>query len=328
MATRRLFIKSMAAAALGTVLPGSIRPVAAGVSAKDPKQTPGYFRQMIGEIEVTTLYDGGVRSDPKLLHGINGQELADLLATACYAGADGRYPTSINAFLVNTGDSLLLVDTGAGAYFGKLGGRLAASIREAGYRPEQIDAILLTHLHSDHALGLVDAAGKPLFPQARVRVSAAEVEYWLRDGAETRVNEGQRKVLPALRAALAPYQATGKLLPFAFGEAPAPGVEAVPLTGHTPSHCGYRLRSKDESILFWGDLVHCLPVQFPRPAVSIDYDTDQPAAVTTREALFSRLAPENGWVAGAHLPFPGLGHIRPAGPGFVWWPAIIAPPSA
>lgn len=329
MINRRNFIQGAAITALGSAMGLSVLPAAAAAVPKVSRQAPGYFRMMIGDIEVTTLYDGGLRSDPKHLHGASAQELATLLATACYTGEDGRYPTSINVFLINSGNNLLLVDTGVGAYFGERGGRLSASLRDAGYQPEQIDTILLTHLHSDHALGLVDAAGKPLFPRAQVRVSAAEVDYWLRDGAETRVNVGQREVLPSLRAALAPYRATGKLVPFAVGEAPAPGVEAVPLIGHTPGHSGYRLRSKDESILFWGDTVHCLPVQFPRPAVSIDYDVDQPAAVATREALFSRLAPQNGWVAGAHLPFPGIGHIKSAGSGYVWWPAIYtAPPTA
>lgn len=320
MATRRQFLTGATVAALGAVFTGPIRPAVAGASPKASRQAPGYFRLPVGEVEVTALYDGGVELMPEILHGASPQELDNLLADACLDPAKG-WPVAINAFLLNSGTNLILVDTGVGTYFGDKAGRLATNIRESGYRPEQIDTILLTHLHSDHALGLVDGAGKPLFPTAKVRVHADEIAYWLSPGAEGRVTEGQRKVLPALRAAVAPYQAAGTFGTFVWGEAPAPGVEAVPLAGHTPGQSGYRVSSKGESILFWGDIVHCLPAQFPHPEISIDFDVDQTTAIATRKRLMASLAKGREWVAGAHLPFPGIGHIRPVGSGFVWWPA-------
>ncbi|EFL50778.1 conserved hypothetical protein [Solidesulfovibrio fructosivorans JJ]] len=323
MLSRRGFIKGAAVAAVGTMVGVPARPAVAGPSAKVSRQVPGYFRLPVGDIEVTALYDGGVTIPAKILHGATPQEIDVLLRDACIDPEQGL-PTAINAFLVNTGNHLLLVDTGAGTAFGDKGGLLPGNIRAAGYDPREIGVVLLTHLHSDHALGLTDGAGRAVFPQARVRAAAAEAAYWLGPDAEQRIPEAQRKMLPAIKAALAPYQEAGRFSTFAPGETPAQGVEAVALAGHTPGHTGYRLASKGQGILFWGDIVHGMAVQFPRPEVSIDFDIDQPAAVATRTALMKSLAKGNEWVAGAHLPFPGLGHLRQAGAGYAWCPALYA----
>jgi glyoxylase-like metal-dependent hydrolase (beta-lactamase superfamily II) len=286
------------------------------------RQVPGYFRKQLGRFEITALFDGAVQSRPQLLHGVSPQNVENLLEAAGFDPKSGHYQTSINAFCINTGDNLILVDAGVGTAFGDKGGRLAANLGAAGYRPEQIDTVLLTHLHSDHAFGLVDAAGRPLFPQATVRVHQAEAAYWLAPGAEERVYAPQRRGVPTLRAALAPYQAKGKFAAFASGEVPIPGLEAVLLAGHTPGHCGYRLGAGADGILFWGDTIHCQAVQFPRPEVSIDYDVDQAAAVATRTPLMAALAADRTWVAGAHLPFPGIGRLWPHGHGYAWIPAL------
>ncbi len=326
MLSRRFFLQGAALAALGTVLDGATRPASAASPAQVSRQAPGYFRLMVGDVEVTAIYDGGVPISPALLHGASPEAVNAALEAAFIDPKVGA-PTAINAFLVNGGQGLVLVDTGVGTYFGDKAGLLASNIAAAGYKPEQVEAVLLTHLHSDHALGLVDGAGKALFPKAKVRVHEADVAYWLSPGAENRVTEGQRKVLPALRAALAPYQAAGTLTAFASGEVPFPGVEAELNAGHTPGHCAYRVRSKGASILFWGDIAHCLAVQFPLPGVTIDFDADQPKAAADRQALMAKLAKDKEWVAGAHLPFPGIGRIQAVGEGYAWWPAVYGVPS-
>jgi glyoxylase-like metal-dependent hydrolase (beta-lactamase superfamily II) len=323
MISRRNFIQGAAMAAMGSVLGHTALPAIAAGVPKVSRQSPGYFRMMLGEIEVTAVYDGGVVIPPKILHGASPQELATLLEDACIDPNVGS-PTAINAFLVNTGRNLLLVDTGAGSYFGDKAGMLAGNIHAAGYDPKQVDTVLLTHLHSDHALGLVDAAGKPLFSEARIRVRKDEAAYWLDDALLAKAPKRQQQFLTALHLAPAPYVTAGTFTPFASGEAPAPGVEAESFPGHTPGHCGYRIRSQGESLLFWGDIVHCQAAQFPHPEVSIDFDVDQAAAVATRKPLMASLAAEGNWVAGAHLPFPGIGHIKAAGSGHVWWPAAYA----
>jgi len=323
MINRRSFLRGAALVAAGAMVGRTALPAAAGPVPKISRQAPGFFRMLLGDVEITAVYDGGVSLSPQLLHGASPQEVNALLEEACIDPKTG-FPASINAFLVNTGQNLILIDTGAGTYFGNKAGLLAENLRAAGYAPEQIDTVLLTHLHSDHALGLVDGAGKPLFTNATVRVHEAEVAYWLRADAEQRVTEGQRKVMPMLRAAVAPYQAAGTFKSFATGERPVPGLEAELIPGHTPGHCGYGIRSGESSLLFWGDVTHCLPVQFPRPAVTIDFDADQGQAFPAREQVMAQAAREKRWVAGAHLPFPGIGHVRARDAGYAWLPAMYA----
>ena len=320
MVDRRIVLKGIAALACGMLAAGTARRVLAAASADVSGREPGFFRLSVGDVEVTALLDGGGTIAPEILHGAPPQEIDTLLR---HAGIDPQQgaPVDINAFLIRSGAHLLLVDTGAGTAFGKRAGLLPQSIRAAGCDPREIGVVLLTHLHADHARGLVDGAGNALFPQARVRVHEAEAAYWLGDGAEQRVSKRSLTGLAALAAAVAPYKEAGRFTTFATGETPAPGVEAVFLPGHTPGHCGYRIASKGESILFWGDIVHCLAVQFPRPEVSIDYDVDQAAAVATRKPLMASLAGGREWVAGAHLPFPGLGRVTAAGTGYAWQPA-------
>ena len=310
MLSRRSFVKGAAVAAVGSIVGRPPLPVAASAS-KVSRQVPGYFRLEVGDFEITALYDGGLFNDPKILHGATPGEIAALLKAAGFWTKGGQYPIPINAFLINSGRNLILVDTGAGANFGGKAGLLPSNLRAAGYDPGQIDTVLLTHLHSDHAMGLADQAGHPVFPNATVRVHEAEAAYWLDKNA-------------GVRAAVAPYKAAGAFATFATGATPVSGVEAEPVIGHTPGHCCYRVRSRGENILFWGDIVHCLPVQFPRPEVSIDFDVDQHAAVAARNQLMAAATEEKCWVAGAHLPFPGIGLLQASPPGYQWWPALYA----
>ncbi len=333
MISRRAFLAS---AALLAAAPATAwtPPAAAGAPPRRATQVPGYFRLLVGDVEVTAVYDGQGRIDPAILHGAPPQVMAALLEEGCIDPKAG-IPVAINAFLVNTGRNLMLVDTGAGTYFGARAGFAADNIRAAGYAPEQIDTILLTHLHSDHALGLANVDGGPAFLEAVVRVRDVELAYWLDDALLAQAPPEKKRTLTALRQALSPYAQAGRLTPFALGQSPAPGVEAVPVPGHTPGHCGFRVGTAGQSLLAWGDVVHALAVQFPRPAISLDYDVDQPAAVAARADLMARLAGKQEWIAGAHLPFPGIGRIRArecAGfassdeAGFAWVPAAYGKP--
>lgn len=297
---------------------------AAGLACAEPPgakmtQVPGYFRMALGDFEVTALYDGGVRLPAAILKGAPQKDIARALERA-FTDPQTGIPTAVNAFLVNTGRNLVLVDTGAGTYFGPKAGYLAENIRASGYDPAQVDTVLVTHLHSDHVLGLTDKDGKPVFPNAVVRVAEIEAAYWLSPETEAKAPAERKKIFPAIRAALAPYQASGKFRTFAEGETLLPGTEVKPLYGHTPGHCGYLFASGGQSLLFWGDVIHSHAVQFARPQVTIEFDTDQKAAMATRKRVLAEAAREGFWVAGAHLPFPGIGHVRAEGKGYAWLP--------
>jgi glyoxylase-like metal-dependent hydrolase (beta-lactamase superfamily II) len=310
--TSNTWLRSAAAAFATAVL-----LTAAHAAAPQLKTSaPGYYRLMLGAIEVTPLNDGTFPMPVgKLLTGVSAQELDTALGRSFLKDP---VETSVNGFLINTGSKLVLIDTGGGA-FGPTSGNLVSNLKAAGYEPAQVDEIYITHFHGDHVGGLL-VAGKRAFPNAVVRASRQEADYWLsmtnRDAAPADRRDGFQHAMDAL----APYVAAGKFKPFDGDVELVPGVRAQAAFGHTPGHTVYVVESAGQKLLLWGDLMHVASVQFPDPSVAIRFDSDSPAAVAQRQKIFADAADKGYWVAGAHLPFPAIGHLRAAasGSGYVF----------
>ncbi|QXI09947.1 MBL fold metallo-hydrolase [Pseudomonas zeae] len=301
--------------------------VISGAMAQAPQQgtqAPGYFRLALGDYEVTALFDGYNDLSPKLLQGMSQSQIRALLARRSIETPGVQ--TAFNAFLVNTGKQLILVDSGAGQCIGATAGQLVANMQAAGYRPEQVDTVLLTHLHLDHVCGLVDAQKQPLFTHATVYAAKAEADYWLDPAALAKAPAGAREFFKIAQDSTAPYVAAGRFKTFAAGQSPLPGlVEATLEAGHTPGSTTYRFTSQTQSIVFMGDLVHNLAVQFEHPEVSIGFDVNSAQAINARQAVFSAAVASKTWVTAAHLPFPGIGHITAQGKHFQWVPVEYGP---
>ena len=272
-------------------------------------QAPGFYRAMLGDFELTVLSDGTLPFDvSKLLTNITPAQLdADLSRAFLHEPVE----FSVNAFLINTGARLVLIDTGTGTSFGPGVGRLLQNLKAAGYAPEQIDEIYITHMHGDHIGGLTQA-GKAVFANALVRASQNEADYWLSEKTMSSLPEGNRGGLRAAQAALKPYVDSGRFRPFSGDAELAPGIRGLAAFGHTPGHAVYLVSSRNEHLLVWGDLMHVAAVQFPDPQTTITFDSDSPAAARTRLKFLAEAAREGWLVGGAHLPFPGLGHVRSA----------------
>ena len=292
--------------------------------AKQQAQVPGFYRMALGEFEVTALYDGYVKLDPKLLKGASAEDVQSLLAKMFLESSKG-VQTAVNAYLVNTGSQLVLIDTGAAQCFGPTLGVIQSNLKAAGYSPEQVDTVLLTHLHPDHACGLQGVEGKAAFPNATVYVPQAEADFWLSEEVAAKAAESSQGMFKMARAAVAPYVASERLKRYAEGSPLVPGIASVALHGHTPGHSGYLLSSAGQSLLVWGDIVHSHAVQFARPEVAIEFDVDSAQAIATRKKVFADAARDKLWVAGAHLPFPGIGHVRAEGAGYAWVPVEYGP---
>ena len=290
----------------------------------DQTPAPGIYRMMLGQFQVTALSDGTVTIPlDKLLTEIKPATLAASLQASHLAP---MAETSINAFLINTGTQLVLVDTGAGDLFGlpmgEHAGRLQRSLRNAGYAPEQIDVVLLTHIHADHSGGL-SHDGQRLFPQAQVYVDRHDSEFWLNPANRAGAAESQRHGFDEAQAMLAPYVAAGKLTPFNGGDEIVPGIRAVAAYGHTPGHSYYAVESGGQKLLLLGDMLHAGAVQFPHPGTTIRFDVDAAAAKAQRAGEMADAAKNGYWVGAAHLSFPGIGHIarEEKGDGYRWLPA-------
>lgn len=279
--------------------------------------SPSYSHAMIGTVEVTALSDGTVDLPvDELLAGTTPEAVAAVLDAAFL---ELPLETSDNAFLVNTGEALILVDAGAGTLFGPTLGHLMESLAAAGFEPSQVDHVVLTHMHPDHVGGLLAGAGMA-FPEAIVHASQAEAEAWLDEAKLAAAPEESRPFFEGPIAALAPYIAAGRFEPIAGDVEIAPGVRSVSIPGHTDGHLGVWVESEGEALLVWGDVVHVAAVQFADPAVTIAFDSHADEAASERAALFEDAATRGYLVAGAHLPFPGWGHVRAAGDAYEWLP--------
>ncbi|NMF63125.1 MBL fold metallo-hydrolase [Brasilonema octagenarum UFV-E1] len=289
--------------------------IAIGKTAKT--QVPGVYSFMLGDFTITALSDGTLPQDlPKLLTNTNPAEIDRLLHSSFLTNP---VEASINAFLIDTGDKQVLVDTGSGELFGpKLGGKLQVSLKAAGYAPDEIDTVLLTHIHSDHSGGLVKG-DQLMFPTATVYVGKPDVDFWL-NPANAERSQLDRKYFDEAVKTVKPYLDAGKLKPFSGKTVILPGITARPTPGHTPGHSFFLVQSGGESIEFWGDILHVASVQFPKPEITIVYDVDPNAAAVQRAKQFADAQISRRLVAGAHLPFPGVGHIRAEGKGYAWVP--------
>lgn len=295
----------------------------AGAAAPVQKtQVPGYYRMIVGDFEVTALYDGYIDLDSALLKNTTPKEVQSLLARMFVQGP--KVQTAVNAYLVNTGRQLVLIDAGAAKLFGPSLGYVVDNLKAAGYDPAQVDVVLITHLHGDHVNGLV-ADGKPVFPNAEIWSAQADTDFWLNPEVAAKAPKDAQPFFKMAQDAAAPYQKSGRWKTFAAEQEIVPGIASVVAPGHTPGHTGYLLSSGDRKLLIWGDIVHNHAVQFVRPQVAIEFDVDKKQAVATRKKLLARVAKEKLMVAGMHLPFPGIGHVRAEGKGYAWVPVEFGP---
>ena len=286
-------------------------------------QAPGFYRTMVGGIEVTVLNDGTVQLP-----------VADILTGAAPGEVDkalsrnylkSPLETSFNGFLINTGSKLVLVDTGAGHFFGPTLGNLAANLKAAGYQPEQVDEIYITHMHSDHIGGLIGTDGKAVFPNATLRVDKHESDYFLSKDNLAKAADKEKGQFQNPIDAFAPYIAANHFKPITADGELVPGVSSRAAYGHTPGHTIYVVQGKGEKLLLIGDLMHVASVQFPDPAVTIKFDSDSKAAAEQRKKVYAEAAKDGSLVAGAHLSFPALGRLHANGKGYDWIPVNYSP---
>lgn len=185
-------------------------------------------------------------------------------------------------------------------------GQLVSSLATIDLTPDDIDVVLLTHMHPDH-IGAMVTDGAATFPNATVRAHQAEIDYWT--SAETReaAGDGGAAFFDAAEAVIEAYG--DRIEPFTGAAEVATGIVSRELFGHTPGHSGFLIGSGDDQLLVWGDIVHVGPLQFANPRIGLAFDTDPAEAIATREALLPEVAEARLRVAGMHISFPGIGHV-------------------
>jgi glyoxylase-like metal-dependent hydrolase (beta-lactamase superfamily II) len=265
--------------------------------------------RQVGEFTVTAVSDGVLYSNHDVILGVDKEDSARL--TGVPYGQP--LPLDVNSFLIRHRGKLILSDAGSGHTMQPTLGKLPNNLRTIGADPAAIDIIMLTHLHSDHSLGLVDEQGRAVFPNAELIVHEVEAAFWLDRTLQDNDPERITRNSKAQRAVTAPYR--DRIRRIKDGEV-LPGITAMLRPGHTPGHTNWLFQSGGERILIWGDVVHLAAVQLARPEARLIYDVDSDMAAATRQRVLDWVASERLVVAGAHLGFPGFGTVRRSGDRF------------
>jgi glyoxylase-like metal-dependent hydrolase (beta-lactamase superfamily II) len=310
-------IPALAAAIALGALGIALGPTPAGAAAPMLKtQAPGFYRMMLGDFEVTVINDGTTSLDvDKLL----AEPPVKTEAALKKSFESSPVETSSNEFLINTGTKLVLIDAGAGELLGPTLGKLLVNVRAAGYKPEQIDDVFLTHMHPDHVGGLM-ADGALAFPNATIHADKRDSDYWLSQANLDKAPADAKGYFQGAMASVNPYVAAGKYQPFDADGERVPGVRSIATYGHTAGHTSYLVESKGQTLMVIGDLIHVAAVQFNDPGVTIAFDSDAPAAAATRKKVFGELASDGVLLGANHLQFPAVGHLRVAGKSWQWVP--------
>jgi glyoxylase-like metal-dependent hydrolase (beta-lactamase superfamily II) len=245
------------------------------------------FTFEVGKFQVSTLPESMHEGNSSVLIGATQDALQKYLP-------NGTFPTEVNAFLVRTQDKTILIDAG-------LGQGLSGNLQSLNVTPEQIDVILLTHLHGDHIGGLLKE-GKVVFSNADLYVSKLEYDYWVNSD-----NKLANSVLTAYKDKLKlfdPEKLGSKKNPL------FPGIWGIAAYGHTPGHTIYMLESQKSRLLIWGDLAHAMPIQMPLPEVAVTYDVNPTQAIESRKEVLKYVAKHRFLIGGMHIVFPAVGTIK------------------
>jgi glyoxylase-like metal-dependent hydrolase (beta-lactamase superfamily II) len=284
---------------------------------------PTIYRFKLGSFEVAPIMDSKVvRSGlTPSFGGEAGATDVKALAAANRIDAD-KYEHPFTPIVVNTGKELVLFDTGNGSLAaeneqlkGRLPpGNLVARMVQAGYKPEDVDIVVITHGHPDHIGGLTKG-GQPVFPNARYVFGAAEFDFWNKGENIREARKFNRELYVKNVVPLA-----NKATMIKPGDSVVPGITAVDAAGHSPGLLAFMIESDGKKLLNWADTCNHYVVAIQRPDLHLDVDDDKEKAVVTRKRILDMAATDKLFVAGFHMPFPGLGYVEKAGGAYRWVP--------
>lgn len=302
-------------ALLGTVAAGVAAAAAPVVTAPALAKAelkgvdiPVHARFKLGDFDVTTLLAGQrtVPGDPQGTFAMNVDK-----AEFEKVSKENFIPTDVAKFyftptVINTGNELVLFDTGLG---GDVPGILAA-LASAGYTADQIDVVVITHMHPDHIGGMM-AGGKPTFPNARYVTGSTEYDFWSPKGEDNRIGKLMISNVKPLAE---------KMTFVKGGDSVVSGITAVEAFGHTPGHMCYRIESNGQQLMLLADLANHYVWSLAYPDWEVRFDGDKAGAAASRRKVLDMVAAERIPVIGYHLPFPALGYVETRGNGFHYVP--------
>ncbi len=264
-------------------------------------QTTRFNRFMLGKFEVTTLLtETRMLPNPHTIFGTNISDAEFLAVSAAANLPTDKVQFYFTPTVVNTGKELILFDTGFN------GETVTAALKDAGYSPEQIDVVVITHMHGDHIGGLM-TDDHETFVNARYFTGAEEHNYWSFSSDE----RFETHVMPL----------EDKMEFLDGGAAVVGGITAMAAFGHTPGHMAYMIESDGQQLLLIGDAANHYIWSLAHPDWEVRFDMDKAMAAASRRALLEMLAADKIPFIGFHMPWPALGYVEPRDSGFKYVPA-------
>jgi glyoxylase-like metal-dependent hydrolase (beta-lactamase superfamily II) len=319
MLDRRNFLVAAGRAAAGLLgaIPGGNRAEARAPTSGI--QVPGFYRFTLGQFQITVVSDGTISFPSEAFWPEAAKADRDAVLAADFQPTD-KSTLQVNVLAVNTGDRLVLIDAGSRGKFQPTASRLLQNLAAAEIRPEQVDTILITHLHPDHLWGVTDASdAERTFPKAEYVIGEAEWNFWVQpqhplasDAFWGDIYRQNMKTLATIKDRLRTVKPNGEVIP---------GITAIATPGHTPGHTSVQIASGPDHLLCSADVVANRAVGFLHPDWRGGFDLDLEQGAKTRRAFLERCATEKVLVSSYHLPFPGLGHVARAGTAFSWVPS-------
>lgn len=317
--TRRAVLAGSALAVAAPSAPASAAAPPAG------QEAPGIYRYRIGGFELTALYDG-IWYRPITDRFIRNAPFAEVESALdqAFMPAD-KLATPFTTLLVNTGQKLVLLDTGTGGQIAPSAGALRANLAAAGIDPKAIDLIVISHFHPDHINGIKDKDNDLVFPDAEIMVPEAEWKFWMDDANLNAAPPDLKLLFRNQRRIFSDIEKN--VARFAPGAEVAPGIVTLPAPGHTPGHTAFAVHSGDQSLLVLSDTAQHPAVFARHPDWQAAFDIDGTATVATRKKLFDRAAADRMLVTGYHFPFPACGHLIKTASGYEhvpveWQPSL------
>lgn len=324
---RRNFLKTGGAALMiGTLGLAQSRATAQEIEQGTPQeptkkfQTAGFFRFSLGAFTVTIVSDGYLTL-PTSAIATNIPEAQVKAFLKSYIRDVEQHFSHTNLCLIDTGKERILIDAGSGSKFQSSAGRVLQNLEASGYMAEDIDSVVLTHAHPDHAWGIIDdKTGKPRFPNASYYINATEWDYWTQDDLAGKLPQDMQSMAETTQNNLLPIAAqTKRIKP---GDEIAPGIEALDTSGHTPGHISLQVSSEKQAMIVSGDVIMHSYVSFEQPDWHFRFDMDAEKAAQVRKQILDRCATDELVLVGFHLPFPGVGYVAKKGKSYNWLPQV------
>ena len=319
--TRRSLFAGAAAASAATALTPLGRNAFAAAPAAGIKSS-GYYTYKVGEYEIVQLMDGArtfPMPDGFVVNASKDKAIAG--AEAAYMPG-GKLTVPFSPMLINTGSKLIAIDTGngLGAFAANKGivGQVRGNMEAAGIDPKSVDIVLISHFHLDHIGGLKNADGSPAYPNAEIKVPAAELAFWSDDANQAKANSFNKNLFANVKKTIDGL----KFTPFEPNKEVAPGITSIATPGHTPGHTSFAVASGSARIIVQGDVCN-IPSLFMRNADwQAVFDNDPNLTIATRKKFFDMASAEKALIAGYHFPFPCMGHVEKSGGNYLLVPGV------